>query len=169
MPSTPEQLSSAIKPGPVTLVNGVQCAFGDKVLLCLTVGSKTSTGNIKDGSLEGTPQLFRIPQSTQTPKSPLSLFVNSTTALSSLSLPTSSLGWDGTILLDLSCNFRVGTKSSIENSDVIAGCAHRVRLSSHLERLTEPTRGALTRISGSHSTRTSHCTTSQQTRYKPKV
>ena len=38
------------------------------------------------------------------PKSPLSLFVNSSATLSSLSMPTSSLGWDGTILLDLSCN-----------------------------------------------------------------
>ena len=34
------------------------------------VSSKTSTGNIKDGGLEGTPQLFRIPQSTQTPQIP---------------------------------------------------------------------------------------------------
>ena len=32
------------------------------------VTSKTSTGNIKDGGLEGTPQCFRIPQSTQTPQ-----------------------------------------------------------------------------------------------------
>ena len=32
------------------------------------VSSKTSTSNIKDGGLEGTPQLFRIPQSTQIPQ-----------------------------------------------------------------------------------------------------
>ena len=34
------------------------------------MSSKTSTGNIKDGGIEGTPQLFRIPQSTQTPQIP---------------------------------------------------------------------------------------------------
>ena len=66
-PQLPEQLSSAIKPGPVNLVNGIQCCLGDKVLLCPTVSSKTSTGNIKDGGLEGSPELFNIPQSTQTP------------------------------------------------------------------------------------------------------
>ena len=32
--------------------------------------SKTSTSNMKEGGLEGTPQLFRTPQSTQTPKIP---------------------------------------------------------------------------------------------------
>ena len=32
------------------------------------MSSKTSTGNIQDGGLGGTPQLFRIPQSTQTPQ-----------------------------------------------------------------------------------------------------
>ena len=57
----PEQLSCAIQPGPATLVNGIQCPLGDKIILFPTVSSKTSTGNIKDGGLEGTPQLFRIP------------------------------------------------------------------------------------------------------------
>ena len=68
MPQLPEKLSSAISPGPVTLINGVQCPLGNKVLLRLTLGSKTSTGSIKDSGLEGTPQLFRIPQSTQIPQ-----------------------------------------------------------------------------------------------------
>ena len=34
------------------------------------MSSKTSTGTIKDDGFEGTPQLFRIPQSTQTPEIP---------------------------------------------------------------------------------------------------
>ena len=51
----PEQLSSAIKPGPASLVDGIQCPLGDKVPLLLAVGSKTSTGNIKDGRLKGSP------------------------------------------------------------------------------------------------------------------
>ena len=68
MPQLPEQLSSAIQPGPVTLGNGIQCPLREKILLRPPVSSKTSTGNIKDGGLEGTPQLFRIPQSTQTPQ-----------------------------------------------------------------------------------------------------
>ena len=110
-PQLPEQLSSAITPGPATLVDSIQCPLRDKILLHAMVSSKTSTGNIKDGGLEGTPQLFRIPQSTQTPKTPLSLFAISSATLSSLSLPTSSLCWDGTILLDLSCNFSVATTS----------------------------------------------------------
>ena len=38
-PPLPEQLSSAIKPGPATLVNGTQRALGDKVELRLMVGS----------------------------------------------------------------------------------------------------------------------------------
>ena len=42
----------------------------DKKFLRSTVVCKTSTGNIKDGGIEGTPQLFRIPQSTQTPQIP---------------------------------------------------------------------------------------------------
>ena len=65
-PQLPEQLSSAIKPGPVTLGNVIQCPLRDKILLRPPVNSKTSTGNIKDGGLEGTPKLFWIPQSTQT-------------------------------------------------------------------------------------------------------
>ena len=69
MPQLPEQLSSAIKYGPATLVNGIQCPLGDKALLLL-IGSKTTTGNIKDGSLEGTPKLFRILRNTQTSKIP---------------------------------------------------------------------------------------------------
>ena len=69
-PQLPEQLSSAIKPGLATVVNGLQCALRDKILLCPVVSSKTSTGNIKDGSLDGNPQLFMIPQSTQTPQIP---------------------------------------------------------------------------------------------------
>ena len=68
MPQLPEQLSSAIQPCPVTLVNGIQCPLRDKILLRPPVSSKTSTGNIKDGGLEGTSQLFRISQSTQTPQ-----------------------------------------------------------------------------------------------------
>ena len=68
MPQLPEQLSSAIKPGLATLVNDIQCPLGDKILLHRTVSSRTSTGNVKDGGLEGTPQLLRIPQSTQTPQ-----------------------------------------------------------------------------------------------------
>ena len=76
MPQLSEQLSSAIHPGPVTLVSGIQSPLRDKILIRPTVSSKTSTGNVKDGGLEGTPQLFRILQSTQAPKSPLSLFAN---------------------------------------------------------------------------------------------
>ena len=68
MPRLPEQRSSAIKPCPVTLVNGIQCLLRDKILLRPSVSSKTSTSNIRDDGLEGTPQLFRIPQSTQTPQ-----------------------------------------------------------------------------------------------------
>ena len=68
MPQLPEQLSSAIQPGPATLVNSIQCPLRDKILLRPTVSSKTSTGYIKDGGLEGTSQLFRIPKSTQTPQ-----------------------------------------------------------------------------------------------------
>ena len=67
-PQPPEQLSSAIHSGPATLVNGIQCPLRDKILLRPPVSSETSTGNIKDGGLEGTPQLFRIPQSIQTPQ-----------------------------------------------------------------------------------------------------
>ena len=66
--SAPEQLSSAIRPGPVTLVSGIQCPLRDNILLRSPVSSKTSTGNINDSGLEGTPLLFRIPQSTQTPQ-----------------------------------------------------------------------------------------------------
>jgi len=105
-PQLREQLSFAIR-----LVNGIHCSLGDKVLLHLMVDSKTSPSNIKDGNLEGTLQLFRIPQTPRPPKSPLRLFANPSAALSSLSLSTPCLGWDGTILLDLSCNFRVATKS----------------------------------------------------------
>ena len=54
MPQLPEQLSFAFKPG----------------LATLSVGSKTPTSNIKNGSLEGTTQLFRISQNTQTPQIP---------------------------------------------------------------------------------------------------
>ena len=97
------RLSSTIKPGPVTPVNGIQCPFRNKILLRPTVSSKTSTGNAKDGGLQGTLQLFRISQSTQTPQIPTQPVRNSSTTLSSLSLPTSSLGWDGTILPDLIC------------------------------------------------------------------
>ena len=112
MPQLSDQLDSAFEPSPATLVNGIQCPSRDKILLHHLVSSKTSTGNIKDGGLEGTPQLFRIPQSTQTPpKSPLSLFANSSATLSSLSLQTSSLCWDGTTLLDLRCNLRIATTS----------------------------------------------------------
>ena len=69
-PQLPEQLSSAIKPGPATLVNAIQCHLRDKIILHPMVSSKTPTGNIKDGGLEGTPQLFRISQSTQLPQIP---------------------------------------------------------------------------------------------------
>ena len=65
-PQLPEQLNFAIQPGPVTLGNGIQRPLKDKILLRLPVSFKTSTNNIKDDGLEGTPQLFRIPQSTQT-------------------------------------------------------------------------------------------------------
>ena len=65
-PQLPEQLSSAIKPGPATLVNGIKYALRDKILIHPPVSSKTSTGNIKDGGHRGNPQLFEIPQSTQT-------------------------------------------------------------------------------------------------------
>ena len=67
-PQLPEQLSSDIKPGHVTLVNGIQYSLRDKILLHPTVSSSTPTGNIKDGGLEGTLQLCKIPQSTQTPQ-----------------------------------------------------------------------------------------------------
>ena len=63
-PQVHEQLSSAIQPGPATLVNGIQCPLR-KIILRPPVRSKTSPGNIKDGGLEGTPQLFRIPQTPQ--------------------------------------------------------------------------------------------------------
>ena len=66
-PQLSEQLSSAIQTGPATLVNGIQCPLKDKIILRLSVSCKTCTGNIKDGGLEGTPQLVRILQSTQTP------------------------------------------------------------------------------------------------------
>ena len=66
----PDQLNSAIKPGPMTLVNGIQCPLRDKILRRPTVSSKTFNVNIKNGGLEGTTQLFRIPQSTQTPQIP---------------------------------------------------------------------------------------------------
>ena len=109
-PQLSEQLSSAIKLGPTTLANGIQCPLGGNVL-CLTVGSKTSTGNIKDSHLEGTPQLLRIPKNTENPQIPIQpvhkVLISAT--FSSLSLPTSSQGWDGTIVLDLSCNFKVDT------------------------------------------------------------
>ena len=68
MPQLPEQLSSAIQPGSATLVNGIWCPLRDKILLCPSVSSKTSTSNIKDGGREGTPLLFRTSQSTQTPQ-----------------------------------------------------------------------------------------------------
>ena len=68
MAQLPEQLRSAIQPGPATLGNGIQCPFRDKIILHPSVSSKTSTGNIKDGGLEGTPQLFRTSQSTQSPQ-----------------------------------------------------------------------------------------------------
>jgi len=42
----------------------------DEILLRPTVSSKKSTGNIKDGGLKGTAQLFRISQSTQIPQIP---------------------------------------------------------------------------------------------------
>ena len=112
MPQLPEQLSSAIKTGPATLVNGIRCPLRDKILLRPTVSYKTSTGNIKDGGVEGIPQLFRIPQSTQTtqiPTQPVRKLLSYPLILESL--PPSSRGWDGTILPDLSCNFRVATTS----------------------------------------------------------
>ena len=52
-----------------------------------------------------------FPKTLRPLKSPLSLFANSSATLSSLSLPTTSLGWDVAILLDLSCNFKVATTS----------------------------------------------------------
>ena len=70
MPQLHEQLNSVIKPGPATLVNGIQCPLRDKIILRHMVNSKTPTGNIKDGGLEGTPQLFRISQSNQTAPPP---------------------------------------------------------------------------------------------------
>ena len=54
--------SSAIQPGPATLGNGIQCPLRDKIILRLPVSNKAFTGNIKDGGLEGTPQLVKIPQ-----------------------------------------------------------------------------------------------------------
>ena len=93
MPQLPGQLSSAIQPGPATLVNGIQCPLRDKILLCPTVSSKTSTGNIKDGGLEGTPQLFRIPQSTLIPtKSRLGKLKDERVAEEFANRLTSSLG-----------------------------------------------------------------------------
>jgi len=53
MPQLPEQLISAIQPGPATLVNGIQCPLRDKIILHPMVNSKTSTGNIKESGLEG--------------------------------------------------------------------------------------------------------------------
>ena len=64
----PEQLSSAIQPGPATLFNGTQCPLRDKILLRPSVSSQTSPCNNKDSCLVGTPQLFRIPQRTQIPQ-----------------------------------------------------------------------------------------------------
>ena len=69
-PQLPEQLRSAIQPGPVTLFSGIQCPLRDKIFLHPSVNSKISTGNIKDSGLEGIPLLFRIPKSTQTPQIP---------------------------------------------------------------------------------------------------
>ena len=67
VPQLPEQLSSAIQPGPVT-GQWYPVSRETKILLLPTVSSKTSTSNIKEGGLEDTPQLFRTPQSTQTPQ-----------------------------------------------------------------------------------------------------
>ena len=73
------------------LVNGIHCLLRDKFLFCLIVGSKATTGNIKNGGLEGI-TLFRIPQNIQTPTSPLNLFGNSSAALEPANLQP-WLGW----------------------------------------------------------------------------
>ena len=94
----------------MTLVNGIQCPLRDKFLLVLTMDSQTSTGNIKDGGLEGTPQLFRIPQSIQNAQIPTQP-VHKLLIYPLILELANNLGWDGTILPDLSCNFRVATTS----------------------------------------------------------
>ena len=96
------------KPGLATLVNGIQCPLREKIILCPTVSSKKSSGNIKDGGLEGIPQLFRIPQSTWTTKIPTQPVCQLLSCPLILELATI---WDGTILTDLSCNFSVDTTS----------------------------------------------------------
>ena len=111
MPQLPEQLSSAIQPGPSTLVNGIQCPLRDKNFLHPSVSSKTSTGNIKDGGLEGTPQLFRIPHSIQTPKIPTQPVHKLLSYPLILELANIEPRLYGTVLLVLSCNFRVATTS----------------------------------------------------------
>ena len=108
MPQLPEQLSSAIQPGPTTLVNGIQCPLRDKILIRPTVSFKTSTGHINNGGLEGTPQLFGIPQSIQTPQistQPVRKLLSYPLILEFANIQFANiLGWDGTILLDLRCN-----------------------------------------------------------------
>ena len=108
-PQLPEQLSFGIKPGPATLVNGIQCPLRDKILLRPTVSSKNPPATSRTVVLKALHNSSGPPKAARPPKSQLSLFANSSATLSSLSLPTSSLGWDGTILLDLRCNFRVAT------------------------------------------------------------
>ena len=67
-PQLPEQLSSAIKPGPATLVNSIQCPLREKVILHPMVSSKTSTGSIRDGSFDST-RTHQIPTACfQTPQ-----------------------------------------------------------------------------------------------------
>ena len=110
-PQLPKQLSSAIDPGSTTLVNGIQCPLRNKILLCPTVSSKTSTGNIEDGGLKGTLQLFGIPQSTQTPQistHPVRKLLSYPLILELANIQP-RLG--GTIFLDLSCIFRVASTS----------------------------------------------------------
>ena len=121
-PQPPKQLSSAIQPGRATLVNGIQCPLRDKILLCPSVSSKTSTGKIKDGGLEGTPQLFRTSQSTQTPQISTQLVRKLLSYPLILELAYIQPGWDDTILLDLSCNLRVSTTS---RWSVLRNCALR--------------------------------------------
>ena len=48
-----------LEPDSAMLANGIQRPLRDKILLHPTTSSKPSTGNIKDGGLEGTPRPTR--------------------------------------------------------------------------------------------------------------
>ena len=82
-----------IQPGPATLVNDIQCTLRDKILLSPPVSSKTALAKSTTVVLKAIHNSSGSPKAPRRPKSSLSLFANSSTTLSSLSLPTCTLGW----------------------------------------------------------------------------